>query len=290
MSTSNISMNGKIVLVTGGTSGIGKATALALADQGATTVVVGRNREKTTATVVEIKSVTGNPQVEMLLADLSAQADVRRITHEFIERHDRLDVLVNNVGGGFTVRRESVDGIEMTWALNHLSSFLLTNLLLDSLATSSSARVINVTSSSHRGARIDFDDPNLRNNYSANRAYGQSKLANLMFTYEIARRLAGTQVTANAVDPGPVATNLFKSEGMASSKSFFLRLGVRIHGLVARPPEQGAQTVIYLASSPEVEGVSGKHWHNKRVTRSSVASRNEADQRRLWDLSQRLTR
>ncbi len=291
MNASDGSMSDKVVLVTGATSGIGKQTALALAGMGATTIVAGRDREKTAATVQEVKAATGNARVQVLLADLSAQADVRGLATEFRESHDRLDVLVNNAGGGFAHYTESVDGFEMTWALNYLSAFLLTNLLLEELRAAPAARVVNVGSASHRGSKIDFDDPNLRRRYSSNRAYGQSKLADVVFAYELSRRMAraNTSVTANVADPGPVATNLFKSENMTSTKSPLLKIGFRVHGAIASPPEKGAETVVYLASSPEVDGVTGENWSKKRVAATSAASRSETAARRLWEMSERMT-
>jgi len=276
-------MQGKICLVTGATSGIGFATAQALAHQGATVVLVGRNPERTTATVSRIHQETGSPHVEYLIADLSAQAQVRQLAGEFQRRFARLDVLLNNAGA-FNARRSlSVDGIEMTLALNHLAYFLLTHLLLDTLKATPSARIVNVSSDAHRKAQFDFADPQGAHRYRGWRAYCQSKLANLLFTYELARRLAGTGVTANAVHPGFVAT------GFGHNNRGLVALGVWLAQFTALTPEQGAKTLIYLATSPEVAGVTGTYFVKKRSVESSMASYDQAAAQRLWQLSTELT-
>ncbi len=277
-------MNGKVCLITGATGGIGRETALALAKQGATVVGVGRNPQKCADTAGVIKQLSGNPQVEFLVADLSVQAQIRKLAEEFKRRYHRLDVLINNAGAIFWQRRESADGIEMTLALNHLNYFLLTALLRDVLVASGPARVVNVASRAERGGKINFDDMELKQGYSAMRAYGQSKLANIMFTYALARRLAGTEVTANALHPGFVAS------GFARNNGPLFDWGMRIIGRVGGiTPERGAQTSIYLASSPEVEGVTGKYYSDCRPTRSQPASYDEAAQERLWALSEAMT-
>jgi len=205
-------LSGKICLVTGATSGIGEVTARRLAGMGATVTIVGRSAERAAATAARIKAATG-ATVEILIADLSSQADIRRLANEFLAQHSRLDVLVNNAGAVFLRRLESLDGVEMTWALNHMSYFLLTNLLLDAVRAGARSRIVNVASDAHSGARINFDDPQLKANYNGWRAYGQSKLANILFTLELARRLDGTGVTANALHPGFVASNFGKNNG-----------------------------------------------------------------------------
>src|SRR5262245_57965910 len=277
------SMQDKICLVTGATSGIGRVTAQALAQQGATVVLVGRNPERTAATVSRLQQETGNPHVEYLLADLSAQAQVRQLAAEFQRRFARLDVLLNNAGAFFSQRHVSVDGIEMTLALNHLAYFLLTHLLLDTLKATPAARLVNVSSDAHRKAQFDFADPQGAQRYRGWRAYCQSKLANLLFTYELARRLAGTGVTANAVHPGFVAT------GFGHNNRGLITLGVWIAQFTALSPEQGAETLIYLATSPEVAGVTGAYFVKKRSVESSVASYDQAVAQRLWQLSTELT-
>jgi len=274
---------GKTVLITGATNGIGRAAALQLAKQGATMVIVGRNPAKTAQTVDEIKAQSGNPLVNGLIADLSSMADVRRLAAEFSQKYTRLDVLINNAGGVFASRKLTVDGYEHTFAFNHLAYFLLTNLLLNQLKASAPARIVNVSSGVHVGAVIDFDDLQSQKNYGGNQAYGQSKLANVLFTYALARRLAGSGVTVNASRPGVVAT------GFGENNGGLLRLVARFLHLFALTPEKGADTVVYLASSPEVEGITGKYWYKREPIPSSPVSYDEAAQQRLWEVSAQLT-
>ena len=273
------SMKNKVVLITGGTGGIGKETALALVKMGAAVVIVGRNPQKTAAVTDEIRKASGNPTVEYLLGDLAIQADVRRVAQEFRSHHNRLDVLVNNAGAVFMSREESQDGIEMTFALNHLNYFLLTHLLLDQLKASAPARVINVSSAAHMGGKMNFDDLELRHTYNGWKAYSQSKLANVLFTYELARRLKGSGVTANTLHPGFVATNFGKSNGGVFQPFF------RLAQIAAISPHAGAQTSVYLASSPEVEGVTGQYFDKKKAVNSSALSHNAEDAQRLWNIS-----
>ncbi len=285
-------MQGKTCVVTGATNGIGLATATALARLGATVVGVGRNPAKCADAEGRIKAAAGaaagaatsNDRVEFLVADLSSQQDVRRLAETIMLKYPRLDVLVNNAGGFFMSRQVSVDGIEMNWALNHLSYFLLTNLLLDHIRVSAPARIVNVASGAHLNAAIRFDDPEFKKGYRGMGAYGHSKLANVLFTYELARRLDGSRVTANALHPGFTAT------GFGLNNGPLVRLGMRVvQRFGARTPEQGAETCIYLASSPEVEGVTGKYFFEKRAIESSPASYDRATAARLWDLSERMT-
>ena len=283
MAASTSPMLGKICLVTGATSGIGLITARALAQQGATVVLVGRNPERGAVTVSRIQQETGNPHVELLLADLATQAQVRQVAAEFQRRFPRLDVLLNNAGALFARRGLSVDGIEMTMALNHLAYFLLTSLLLDVLVASAPARIVNVSSDAHRGAQFDFADPQGVRRYSGWRAYGQSKLANLLFTYELARRLKDTGVTANAVHPGFVATGFGHN-----NRGAFAWL-IRLAQCFALSPEQGAETLIYLATSGAVEGVTGRYYVKQRPVASSRVSYDQAAAQRLWQLSAELT-
>jgi len=271
-------------MVTGATSGIGKETARELARLGATVVVAGRSRERATATVEEIRRETGNESVEFMLADLSSQAEVRRLAEEFKERHQRLDVLVNNAGGIFVSRRASTDGIEMTFALNHLSYFLLTSLLLDRLRSSAPTRIVNVSSKAHENTAMDFGDLECRKRYRfGSRAYRLSKLGNVLFTYELARRLEGTGVTVNALHPGLVSTNLFSNNGVLGRAVTFL---VRWRGM--SPPE-GARTCVYLAASPEVEGKTGDYYDDCKAVASSAASRDGMAATRLWEVSAEMT-
>ncbi len=278
-------MQGKIVLVTGATSGIGRATARALADRGATVVFTARDRAKADATRQWIVDGTRNPSIEYLLADLSSQEQVLRLAREFGARYSGLDVLINNAGGLFMKRMESVDGIEMTLALNHLAPFLLTNLLLGALKGRTPSRIITVSSRAHENARMDFDDLEARTGYSGWRAYGQSKLANLLFTYELARRLEGSGVTANALHPGFVATSFGRNNGGAMGAVLGLaqRLG-------AIRPEEGAKTSVYLASSPDVQGTTGTYFTKMQPVASSAASVDRESQRRLWETSVQMTR
>ncbi len=270
-------------MVTGATSGIGLVTAKALARQGATVIVVGRNPEKGQATVAGIQKEAGHLSVELMLADLSVQAQVRRLAEEFKARFSHLDVLINNAGGFFLRRRLSADGIELTLALNYFSAFLLTNLLLDKLKTSTAARIVNVSSDAHQRARIDFEDLERRKRYSGMGAYGQSKLALLLFTYELARRLDGTQVTANAVHPGFVATNIWRGNG------WLVELFSPLIRLMATSPEQGAATSIYLASSPEVTGITGGYFHKNKAIESAPVSYDSQIAQRLWEISAEMT-
>jgi retinol dehydrogenase 12 len=276
-------MAGKTCVVTGATDGVGKVTARALAEQGAAVLLVGRNPHKTEEATRQIREQTGNASVDFLLADLSSQKQVRGLAQAIRERCPRLDVLVNNAGGFFGARRETEDGIELTFALNHLAYFLLTNLLLDLLKQSAPARIVNVSSEAHQGGRLDFDDPEGRKRFSGWAAYGQSKLANVLFTYALAKRLQGSGVTVNVLHPGFVASNFASGNGWRSAlmRPFILLLGMNV--------ERGARTQIYLASSPEVEGKSGLYWVKCRPARASAASRDEAAAERLWQISAQMT-
>jgi NAD(P)-dependent dehydrogenase (short-subunit alcohol dehydrogenase family) len=277
-------MHGKICVVTGATSGIGLVTAQVLARQGATLIVIARNAERGAATVSRIQQETGNLAVELMVADLSAQAQVRRLASEIQHRFSRLDVLINNAGALFGQRELSQDGLEMTFALNHLAYFLLTNLLLDPLKAADSARIVNVSSEAHRRARLDFLDLQGQHRYTGWRAYSRSKLANILFTYELVRRLEGTSILANALHPGFVATN-FGRNNRSITAMFF-----RILQLAAISPEEGAQTIIYLASSPEVKGITGEYFVKQKAVRSSPTSYDGAAAERLWQVSAELTR
>lgn len=276
-------MKDKVCLVTGGTGGIGLATARGLAEQGATVVVAGRDQGKGASAAARLRQETGNPAVEFMGADLSAMGEVRRLAEEFGERHAYLHVLVNNAGGFYRKRRLSADGIEMIWALNYLSPFLLTNLLLATLQGSGPARIVNVSSDMQRIGQIDFADLQGERRYSNVRAYAQSKLALIMFTYELARRLEGTQVTANAVHPGFVATDIYRDYGWPT------KLVRPIIRLIALSPEEGAQTSLYVASSPEVAGVSGQYFKEQVPAASTPASYDADAARRLWEIAVEMT-
>lgn len=279
-------MNEKRVLITGATNGIGKSAALALAKMGAEVIIVGRNEKKTRRVLDELKAASRSDKLDMLIADLSSIERIRRAADEFRAKYERLDVLLNNAGAIFPKYQESADGIEMTFALNHISYFLLTHLLLDNLKqtarTQGEARVINVSSSAHRGAQ--FDQPDEASAYRSARSYGKSKLANVLFTYDLARRLEDTGVTVNAVHPGLVAT------GFGSDFKGFLGWLIKaLQKTIARSPEKGAETLIYLASSPEVSGISAKYWKDKKQVESSAASHDLEQRRRLWALSAEIT-
>ena len=277
-------MNGKVVLVTGATNGIGKVTALELAKKGATVVIVGRNPEKTAAIVAELQQQSGNPAVDCLLADLSQMTQVRRLASEFKQKYNRLDVLVNNAGSHYSKRQVTADGYELTFAFNHLAYFLLTLLLLDLLKASAPARIVNVSSIAHQVGPLNFDDlMSVKYGMVGFRAYGQSKLANIMFTYDLARRLEGTGVTVNVLHPGSVNT------GFAKNNRGIWRVVMGLISHFSLTPEQGAQTSIFLASSPEVAGVSGKYFDRCRAVPSSSASYDRVAQQRLWSVSEELT-
>jgi len=273
-------MEGKICLITGGTNGIGKSTAQELARLGATVVIVGRNAQKTARVVEEIRAASGNKNVDSLLADLSSQQDVRRLADEFKSSYPHLHVLLNNAGGTFTTRQLSVDGIEMTFALNHLAYFLLTNLLLNTLKASAPARIINVSSDAHSGGKIDFENLQGERSYSSFGPYGNSKLANILFTTEQARRLEGTGVTVNALHPGLTSTGFGKN-----NPGFLMKIMGVVIPLIARSPEKGAETSIYLASSPEVQSITGKYFVDCKVTQPAPQAADRAVARRLWDVS-----
>ena len=276
-------MNGKHCLVTGGTSGIGRAAALGLARLGASVVIVGRDAGRTGQAVESVRAESGNPSVEGLVGDLSSIAEVRRIAREYADRRSRLDVLLNAAGAYFGQRLVSSDGYEMTFALNHLGYFALTRDLLDQLRGSAPARVVSIASGAHRMGHIDFDDLMGQHGFSGQRAYNDSKLANVMFTFELARRLDGTGVTANCMHPGVVRTNFGRETA-----------GRVMPALVAmlRPfmltPERGADTAVYLAASPEVQHVTGQYYAKRKVAKVNRQALDRAACARLWDVSEQL--
>ena len=273
-------MAGKSVLVTGGTGGIGRATAIGLAALGARVGITGRDQARTEAAAAGIGAAPGSPAVDAFAADMSVQAGVRRLAAQVAGTYPRLDVLVNNVGGFWAHRHLTADGLERTFALNHLAPFLLTSLLLDRLTASAPARVVTVSSGAHASGRIDFDDLQGERNYSGQRAYSQSKLANVMFTYELARRLDGTGVTATVCHPGVVRTS-FGAEDQAA----YFAVMTRVARLFMKTPAQGAATPVYLASSPEAEGITGRYYANRKPKTSSKASYDTAATARLWQAS-----
>jgi NAD(P)-dependent dehydrogenase (short-subunit alcohol dehydrogenase family) len=279
-------MRCKVVLISGATNGIGRVTALELARLGATTVIAGRNASKVSSTVDMIRQFSGQAQVSGLVADLSVQAQVRALADAFKRQYDRLDVLVNNAGAAFHRRVLTPDGIEATFALNHLSYYLLTHLLLDRLQASAPARIINVASDAHRYARADSKNWQSEYDYGPTGfgAYSRTKLANILFTRELARRLAGTGVTANALHPGTVATGIWRNTGGVLGHLIGM-----MSPLVMRTPEQGAQTTIYLASSPTVAGISGLYFVDSKPISPSKAAQDDDAARQLWALSEQMT-
>jgi retinol dehydrogenase-12 len=279
-------MTGRTCLITGATNGIGRAAARALARLGAGLVLVGRNRERGERVVDEICRESGNRDVALLLADLSSQAQVRQLAAEFLAAGRPLHVLLNNAGVVNLHRETTIDGRETTFAVNHLAHFLLTELLLPRLKESAPARIVNVASDAHAqaGGRLDFDDLDSSRSYSVMRVYGKSKLANILFTRELARRLEGSGVTANCLHPGFVGSNFARNNGAIAGVVMTLLRPF------ARSPEKGAETAVYLASSPEVEGVSGKYFVDCRVREPRDFARSDDDARRLWEVSERLCR
>ncbi|MEF3405076.1 SDR family oxidoreductase [Agromyces sp. CCNWLW203] len=272
----------RVALITGASGGIGKATALGLARAGMHVAVVGRDRQRTEAAALEIRDA-GAGAVHVLVADLSSQAEVRRVADEALQELPRIDVLVNNVGGFWQTRHVTADGLERTFAVNHLAPFLLTNLLLGRLEQSAPARVVTVSSNAHRTGRIDFDDLQGQQNYSGARAYDQSKLANVLFAFELARRLRGTGVTSNALHPGVVRTS-FGSEDPAAVQRFV----VPVLKPFMKTPAQGAATSIHLATDPDLARVTGGFFSNSRRVRPSRRSEDRADAERLWRVSAEL--
>ena len=273
-------MAGKVVLITGGTGGIGKATAIGLAAIGARVGITGRDLARAEQAAADIRSASENPAVDAFAADMTSQAEVRRLAATVLDAYPRLHVLVNNVGGFWAHRHPTADGLERTFALNHLAPFLLTNLLLDRLKASAPARVVTVSSGAQSMGRIDFDDLQGALNYSGQRAYNQSKLANIMFTNELDRRLDGAGVTATSVHPGVVRTNFG-----AEDQAWFFTIISRVVRPLLKTPAQGAQTPIYLASSPDMDGISGQFFVNRKPKTPNKVAYDTDMTARLWRVS-----
>lgn len=273
-------MNDKVILITGATSGIGKTAALRMAEKGPTLVLLGRDPKRGKEAVEEIIQKTGNRNLDLLLADLSSQAEIRRVAAEFLTKYPRLDVLVNNAGLAVGTRTITVDGIEMTFAVNHLAYFLLTHLLLDRLKSSARSRIINVSSEAHRRVNLDFDNLQGEKKFSGFSAYSITKFCNILFTYELSRKLQGTGVKVNAMHPGYLSTGIFRAA------PGFLKFLVK---LTAGKPERGGEAIDYLAFSPELSHITGKYFNGKKETPSSPGTQDHAAGERLWKMSADLT-
>jgi retinol dehydrogenase-12 len=277
-------LEGKVFLVTGATEGIGKAAALDFAKRGATLVLVGRNKEKSERVVAEVKAASGNDKVELLLGDMSLIADIRAVADAFRAKHDRLDVLVNNAGALFNDYQLTADGIEMSFALNHVGYFVLTTRLQDLLQKTPGARVVSTSSGAHHLGNLDLATVVKRDGKAGMSAYGESKLANVLFTRELARRLEGSGATANCFHPGLVgsAFGLNNSGIFKWAVSWFTPL-------FGRTVEKGAETLVWLATSPEAAGRSGEYFHDKKVARTSKRAKDDGLAKELWAFSEKLT-
>ena len=272
-------MNGKICLVTGATDGIGKVSARVLAEMGAKVIIVGRNPEKSAAVLTELRSISGNENIDLLMADLAVMQEVRDLAEQVTNSYDRLDELLNNAGGYFSKHEITSDGLEMTFALNHMSYFLLTNKLMELLKYSAPARIVNVSSDAHYGVNMEFENLNGEQKYKAWKAYQKSKLANVLFTYELLEKVP-EDITVNCLHPGFVATNFGHNNGGFIGP--VLKIAQRISAI---NPEEGAETSIFLCSSPEVKGVTGKYFFKCKPKTSSQESRNKDTGKRLWQIS-----
>ncbi|MDP1828828.1 MAG: SDR family oxidoreductase [Archangium sp.] len=277
-------LKGKTVLVTGATAGIGLETALGIAKLGAHLVIVGRNAQKTKRVCDELKATSGNQQLEFLLADLSLLSGVRTLAEEFLGRTSKLHVLINNVGAINLKREVTAEGLELTFAMNHLGPFLLTKLLLPALEKAAPSRIVNVSSDAHRSVGLDFDDLQSERSYSSFGAYARSKLMNILFTRELARRVASKRITANALHPGMVASDFINKPGAFGKVA---NAFVSVFGI---SPEKGARTSIFLAASPEVEGLTGRYFTKSKAVLPSRRAQDDEAAKRLWELSESLTR
>src|SRR5947209_15368614 len=278
----NADMTGKTCLITGGNSGIGKATALGLAIMGANVVIVSRSKEKGEAALTEIIAKSGHRNVELMLADMSSQDSIRRLASDFKAGHEKLHLLVNNAGVYLTRRTATVDGLESTFAINHLGPFLLTNLLLDLLKASAPSRIVNVTSDAHNGAKVNFEDLQGEKKFSGWQAYGQSKLAMILFTHELAKRLEGTGVTVNSAHPGVVRTNFANNNGLVT-------FGFRLMRSFFISPATADKRILYVPTSPDLQCVTGKYFTKTHEVKSSQESYDDDSARRLWHIGEQLT-
>ena len=276
-------MAGKTIVVTGGTSGIGEVAALRLAEQGDRIVLIARDPARADATLAKLRAAHSGALHTVHLADLSSLAEMKRVAGEIANTEARIDVLINNAGAVFTSRRESVDGLEMTFAVNHMAYFVVTNILLPNLKATPGARIVSTASMAHSSGKIDFDDLQLRKSYSTFRAYGTSKLMNILFNRELARRLEGSGVTANCLHPGGVATRFGSNNSGVMAVIF--KLAISIAGI---SPEEGAKTIIHLASSPDVATISGEYFYKCKVAEPTLAARDDAVAKRLWEESAKI--
>jgi NAD(P)-dependent dehydrogenase (short-subunit alcohol dehydrogenase family) len=276
-------LSGQVIIVTGANAGIGKVTARELAKMGATVVMVCRSQPRGAAALAEVKQASGSDDIHLMLCDLSSQASIRQFVSQFRAEYDRLDVLVNNAGAYFNDRQVSADGYELTLALNHMGYFLLTDLLLDMLQASAPARIVNVSSGAHRRNKIDWDDLQRTDSYSGFGVYSESKLMNILFTNALARRLEGSGVTVNSLHPGFVRTNFGRN-----NNGLLGRLLMPLVQLMAIDEDKGAETTIYLASSPAVADVTGRYFEKKKAVKASSLAYDEAAQERLWAISESL--
>ena len=278
----DFAMKDKVVVITGATSGIGEVAADRLAQKGARIVFVARDHHKGEEMRKHLRAVAGHTDHSVHYADLSKLADQKRVAKEIAGSEPQIDVLINNAGALFSSRQVTEDGLERTFALNHMSYFTVTNILLDRIKATPNARIISTASEGHRAARLNFDDLQGEEKFSGIGAYNRSKLMNILFTRELAKRLAGTGVTANSLHPGVVGTRF------GSESGGLLQFGLNIVRNFMLTPEQGAQTIIYLASSPDVEGKTGFYWDKCKISTPTKAAQNDADAKRLWDVSAKI--
>ena len=277
-------MQGKTVVVTGGTSGIGEVAAVRLAEQGARIVLIARDPKRAEVTMGMLRTANASSVHNVHYGDLSAIADARRVAGEVAAAEAKIDVLVNNAGAVFLARKTSSDGLEMTFATNHMNYFVVTNVLLDRLKATPGARIVCTASDAHKSGRLDFDDLQSEKSYSSFRAYGTSKLCNILFTRELARRLDGTGVTANCLHPGFVGTRF----GQNNATNTFMKLLARTIMTFGISPEEGAKTIIHLASSPDVATISGEYFYKCKVAEPTLAAQDDDAAKRLWDVSAKL--
>ena len=280
---SNQELSGKTILVTGATAGIGKIAATAMAEKGANVIIVGRNQQKTSDTVQQIIAATGNKDIQSLVADFSDLRQVSQLAQQFKEKYTRLDVLINNAGAFFNTRKKTDYGVEMTFLVNHLAGFYLTNLLLDVIKQSAPSRIINVSSDAHRSGKLNFNDLEFKRFYFGMLAYARSKLANILFTYELSRRLEGSDVTVNALHPGHIATDIWRN-----SFSIFGPALKWLMSKISLTPEQGADNTIYMASSADVEGVTGKYFVKHAPVQSAPITYDIETAQKLWTVSENI--